>query len=104
MPCGSIHYLLTLGMAGRSRYQQKNYEGALEAFSEAVKQSSGHLRFTALDHRAATYEKLDQLQSALRDSKQMIDLKPELAKVSRKYCLTHRDTITRGVITYCGRY
>ena len=36
---------------------------------------------TALDHRAATYEKLDKLQAALRDSKQMIDLKPELAKV-----------------------
>lgn len=43
--------------------------------------SSGSLQLTALDHRAAVYEKTGQLQAALRDSKQMIDLKPELAKV-----------------------
>lgn len=43
--------------------------------------STGNLLLTALDHRAAAYEKLDKLQAALRDSKQMIDLKPELAKV-----------------------
>jgi tetratricopeptide (TPR) repeat protein len=30
--------------------------------------------------RAATYEKLEQLQNALRDAKAMIDLKPEMAK------------------------
>lgn len=36
---------------------------------------------TALDYRAATYEKLQQLQSALLDAKRMIDLKPDLSKV-----------------------
>lgn len=35
----------------------------------------------ALEHRAATYEKLDDLQSALKDSRRMITLKPEAAKV-----------------------
>lgn len=35
----------------------------------------------ALDHRAASYEKLGLLQAGLRDSKQMIDLKPDFAKV-----------------------
>lgn len=34
-----------------------------------------------LDRRAATYEKLDQLQAALRDSRRMIEMKPEAAKV-----------------------
>lgn len=48
---------------------------------QATTISSGHLLLTALDHRAATYEKLDQLQDALRDAKAMIDLKPDLAKV-----------------------
>lgn len=43
--------------------------------------SSGNLLHTALDHRAAAYEKLGQLQSALKDAKHMIELKPELAKV-----------------------
>lgn len=43
--------------------------------------STGHLRFTALDYRAATYEKLGQLQGALRDAKGMIDGMPGMAKV-----------------------
>ncbi|TAQ84769.1 hypothetical protein B7494_g6925 [Chlorociboria aeruginascens] len=65
---------------GRGRYQRKDYTGALEAFTTAVNMSTGHLLLTALDHRAATYEKLEQLQPALRDAKQMIDLMPELSK------------------------
>jgi hypothetical protein len=48
---------------------------------QGIKISSGHILLTALDHRAATLEKLDQLQPALRDAKEMIELKPELAKV-----------------------
>jgi hypothetical protein len=43
--------------------------------------SSGHMLLTALDHRAAAQEKLQQFQPALLDAKRMIDLKPELAKV-----------------------
>ncbi|KAH8589686.1 hypothetical protein B0O99DRAFT_331748 [Bisporella sp. PMI_857] len=65
---------------GRQQYQQKNYSKALEAFTEAVDQTGSSLQLTALDHRAATLEKLGNLKSALKDSKQMIDLKPELAK------------------------
>jgi F-box/TPR repeat protein Pof3 len=37
--------------------------------------------FTALDHRAATLEKLGEHRSALKDAKAMIDLKPRNAKV-----------------------
>jgi F-box/TPR repeat protein Pof3 len=112
---------------GRNRYQQKNYSGALDAFTEvsvcpgssfdqvclsilltwiskfdrilfeiikvqsiaqldtdyiqAITLSTGHLLITALDARAAAYEKLQQLQPALRDAKRIIDLKPELSKV-----------------------
>ncbi|KAA8565275.1 hypothetical protein EYC84_011000 [Monilinia fructicola] len=65
---------------GRHRYQKKNYQGALVAFTEAIKLSNDHLLLTALDHRAATFEKLDLLQSALRDAKEMLELKPELSK------------------------
>jgi F-box/TPR repeat protein Pof3 len=35
----------------------------------------------ALDYRAAAYEKLGQLQAALKDSKEMIELAPDRAKV-----------------------
>ncbi|KAM0135901.1 hypothetical protein ACHAQE_005854 [Botrytis cinerea] len=65
---------------GRHRYQKKNYQGALAAFAEAVKISTGYLLLTALDHRSATYEKLGQLQLALKDAKEMLELKPELSK------------------------
>ncbi|KAB8290264.1 hypothetical protein EYC80_011130 [Monilinia laxa] len=65
---------------GRHRYQKKNYQGALLAFTEAIKLSTDNLLLTALDHRAATFEKLDLLQSALRDAKEMLELKPELSK------------------------
>ncbi|KAG9234324.1 hypothetical protein BJ875DRAFT_17711 [Amylocarpus encephaloides] len=65
---------------GRRRYQRKEYASALSAFTEAVDTSTANLLFTALDHRAAAYEKLQRLQPALRDAKSMIDLKPESSK------------------------
>ncbi|KAG9241711.1 hypothetical protein BJ878DRAFT_214365 [Calycina marina] len=65
---------------GRLRYQQKKYAGALEAFSEAVSRTTGSLLLIALDHRAATQEKLGDLRSALRDSKKMIDIKGDESK------------------------
>ncbi len=48
---------------------------------KAVNASTEHLLLSALDHRAATCEKLEQLQLALRDARRMIDLKPNLSKV-----------------------
>lgn len=58
---------------------------------------------TALDHRAATYEKLEQLKLALRDSREMIELKPEFAKVSFRSRLLHlqRLTICLGILAMC---
>lgn len=44
--------------------------------------STDHLLLKALDGRAASYEKLDKLQLALRDAKEMIDLSPKVSKVS----------------------
>lgn len=58
--------------------------------SQAVNISSDHFLLNALDQRVATLEKLGQLQTALRDSKRMIDLKPELAKVFLPYLLLDR--------------
>ncbi|KAI9055609.1 hypothetical protein LZ554_000554 [Drepanopeziza brunnea f. sp. 'monogermtubi'] len=65
---------------GRLRYQKQDYEGAVEAFTEAVDMSTDHMRMTALDARAATYEKLQQLLPALRDARSMIELKPKQSK------------------------
>ncbi|EPE29442.1 RNI-like protein [Glarea lozoyensis ATCC 20868] len=65
---------------GRRKYQQKEYQAALAPFTEAVDMSTGHLLLTALDHRAAAYEKLKQFQPALRDAKRMIETKPDSSK------------------------
>ncbi|KAI9706062.1 MAG: hypothetical protein M1836_005468 [Candelina mexicana] len=56
---------------GQQLYRQKNYEGALEAFTAAIELNDG-APTTILDNRAATYEKLGDLPSALRDGKRMI--------------------------------
>ncbi|KAH8811917.1 hypothetical protein F5884DRAFT_750254 [Xylogone sp. PMI_703] len=64
---------------GRKRYLLKDYQGALEAFTEAVTSSTGFLLNNALDLRAATYEKLGELKPALKDAKQMIELCPDLS-------------------------
>lgn len=69
--CNSIFYLLT--WPNKLKYTDQA--------SQAIKVSSGSLLLTALDHRAASYEKLNKLQAALRDSREMIELNPDLAKV-----------------------
>ncbi|KAF4633666.1 hypothetical protein G7Y89_g4458 [Cudoniella acicularis] len=65
---------------GRRRYQEKDFTKAISFFTEAVNMSTGHLLLTALDHRAAAYEKLKQYQPALKDAKRMLELKPECSK------------------------
>ena len=58
---------------------------------KAVNESTEYMLLNALDHRAAAYEKLMQLQSALKDAKRMIEVKPEASNVcmivSLGYCL-----------------
>jgi hypothetical protein len=49
--------------------------------AQAVKTSSGDILLSAFDHRAGTYEKLDRLQLALRDAREMMELKPGVSKV-----------------------
>lgn len=65
---------------GRHRYAKGDYAGALAAFTEAANSTSQHLLLNALDARAATYEKLGDLQPALRDAKKMIDEMPAISK------------------------
>jgi hypothetical protein len=61
---------------------------------KAVNTSTEHLLLNALDHRAAAYEKLEQLQPALRDSKRMIDLKPDLSKVCTEHAVNSWQILT----------
>lgn len=106
---------------GRHRYSKKDYPGALSAFTDVglhqpgtshlahesycisdsmlvlqvINISTSHILLTALDHRAATYEKLKQLQPALRDAKRMIDLMPETPKVSFTFDISENVTLIK---------
>lgn len=51
----------------------------------------------ALDNRAATYEKLGELNKALKDAKSMIELMPEVSKVR----VVYKD-IWKHVLTITG--
>ncbi|KAI9734403.1 MAG: hypothetical protein M1834_002510 [Cirrosporium novae-zelandiae] len=56
---------------GQKFYRQKNYEEALKAFNAALAYNKGDC-IAILDNRAATYVKLGNLKSALRDGQEMI--------------------------------
>ena len=58
---------------GQILYRRKEYTKALELFSEAIA-SEPNLTASLLDNRAATYDKLDDIPSALKDAKNAIRL------------------------------
>lgn len=58
---------------GQILYRRKEYAKALELFNEAIT-SEPNLTVSLLDNRAATYEKLDDTTSALKDAKSAIRL------------------------------
>ncbi|KAL8830921.1 MAG: hypothetical protein Q9170_005523 [Blastenia crenularia] len=56
---------------GQQAYRCKNFHAALDYFNSVISKE-GKPPITALDSRAATYEKLGDLQAALKDGRQMI--------------------------------
>jgi len=59
---------------GRACYKRGDYKRAVELFDRAI----GHgVSVQLLDNRAACHEKLDNLQAALKDAKQIIQLSRE---------------------------
>ncbi|KAL2003061.1 hypothetical protein VTN02DRAFT_5139 [Thermoascus thermophilus] len=60
-----------LQQQGQSLYRRGDFKSALESFSQALKRRPAD-PVGILDNRAATYCKLGNLDSALRDAKQMI--------------------------------
>ncbi len=67
---------------GQELYRQDKYDEALEAFDAAEKASNGST-LTLLDNRAATYEKLGNLQAALVDARYMIKWQPTEVQVNK---------------------
>lgn len=58
---------------GRVLYRRKEYAKALQYFTDAIT-SEPSLTVSLLDNRAATYDKLDDITSALKDAKNAIRL------------------------------
>lgn len=58
---------------GQVLYRRKDYAKALELFNQAISQETNPSP-TLLDNRAATFEKLDDLKSALKDARTTIKL------------------------------
>lgn len=56
------------------------------------------MELQALDHRAATYEKLGDFDKALKDGKSMIQLMPESSKAST----AHNEHHKRPYLTIVG--
>ncbi|KAK5284097.1 hypothetical protein LTR16_005279 [Cryomyces antarcticus] len=56
---------------GRIYYGRKEYQKALNAFTEAIDMSNAPTS-SLLENRAATFEKLEDLQAALREGKRTI--------------------------------
>ncbi len=66
--------------------------------------STDHLLLKALDGRAASFEKLDRLQLALRDAKEMIDISPKVSKVSLRLMLAMKFLMRFRATCDVGRF
>lgn len=66
---------------GKRYYGFKEYQKALDAFTEGI-ETSDIPEIGLLDNRAATYEKLDNLEAALLDGKRLIQLEKQDVRVS----------------------
>ncbi|KAL8725163.1 MAG: hypothetical protein Q9181_006523 [Wetmoreana brouardii] len=58
---------------GQDAYKSKNFKAALHSFNLALSQA-GETSTTILDNRAATHEKLGDLQAALKDGRRMVSM------------------------------
>ena len=66
---------------GRRYYKQKQYEKAIEAFTEGI-EAANNQSMSLFDHRAAGYDKLAKFSLAVRDGRDMIKLDKQNVKVS----------------------
>jgi F-box/TPR repeat protein Pof3 len=67
---------------GRRYYKQKQYEKAVEAFTEGIEAANSQ-SMSLFDHRAASYDKLAKFSLAVRDGRDMIKLDKQNVKVSK---------------------
>lgn len=67
---------------GRRYYKQKQYEKAVEAFTDGI-EAANTPSLNLFDHRAASYDKLAKFGLAVKDGREMIRTHKENVKVSQ---------------------
>jgi F-box/TPR repeat protein Pof3 len=68
---------MDLQSQGRAQYKRGEYRKAIELFDQAVGRNPESATAQLLDNRAACYEKLNELSTALKDAKRVIQLHRE---------------------------
>lgn len=93
-----VHFVIELSMPrtmsaaeyqelGKRYYKQKEYQKAVDAFTEAI-ESMTIPTTGMLNNRAASYEKLENYNAACKDGRHMIKLDKSDAKVGlRPHCV-----------------
>ncbi|KAL9000977.1 MAG: hypothetical protein Q9169_000461 [Polycauliona sp. 2 TL-2023] len=88
---------------GQQEYRRKNYHAALNFFNSAIS-SEKQLDISVLDCRAATYEKLGDLHTALKDGRRMIlDYPTDCAgylRTGKILQLLDKDSVALGIYKY----
>ncbi|KAI4265677.1 MAG: hypothetical protein L6R38_009247 [Xanthoria sp. 2 TBL-2021] len=88
---------------GQQEYRRKNYHAALNFFNSVIS-TEQHLDVSVLDCRAATYEKLGDLHTALKDGRRMIsDYKTDCAgylRTGKILQLLDKDSVALGIYKY----
>ncbi|KAI4262194.1 MAG: hypothetical protein L6R42_002625 [Xanthoria sp. 1 TBL-2021] len=88
---------------GQQEYRRKNYHAALNFFNSVIA-TEKQLDVSVLDCRAATYEKLGDLHTALKDGRRMIsDYKTDCAgylRTGKILQLLDKDSVALGIYKY----
>jgi F-box/TPR repeat protein Pof3 len=82
---------------GRRYYKQKQYEKAVEAFTEGIETANSQ-SMSLFDHRAAGYDKLAKFSLAVRDGRDMIKLDKQNVKVSKLHAKQNISNGTQGYL------
>jgi tetratricopeptide (TPR) repeat protein len=86
---------------GRQHYKEKQYEKAVNAFTNAIEASTNPTT-KLFDYRAASYDKLNDYNSALKDGREMIRLDKKDVKVGIAFPCTYHYCDLRMGRAICG--
>ena len=79
---------------GKKYYKQKEYQKAVDAFTEGI-ESMSIPSVSILNNRAASFEKLENFKLAVKDGRDMIKIDKKDVRVSEISCLETAEIWTK---------